>query len=151
MSRIFNIVVRAILQDEVCHTTFPSTLFPEPGLDHVSRPRRVQARAIPARRQTEPRRTRPAGRVRLRATASAAQHYIRLAAHIDISRICPGRHMATDSLWIVIASILATFDISKAIGDDGRVVEPSYEYVSALVRSVFFIPVHASRGFDVFV
>ncbi|KAF7345607.1 Cytochrome P450 [Mycena venus] len=48
-------------------------------------------------------------------------------------RICPGRHMAYSSLWLTIASILATFDIDKAVGDDGNVIEPSYEYFAAVV------------------
>ncbi|KAJ7235516.1 cytochrome P450 [Mycena rebaudengoi] len=48
-------------------------------------------------------------------------------------RICPGRHMAMSSLWISIASILAAFDISKAVGEDGNVVEPSYEYEPGMV------------------
>ncbi|KAJ6529442.1 cytochrome P450 [Mycena vulgaris] len=48
-------------------------------------------------------------------------------------RICPGRHMATSSVWLAVASILATFNITKAIGDDGKVIEPSHEYESALV------------------
>lgn len=34
-------------------------------------------------------------------------------------RICPGRHLAHDNIWIVIATILAVFSISKEIGDDG--------------------------------
>ncbi|KAJ7857906.1 cytochrome P450 [Mycena leptocephala] len=48
-------------------------------------------------------------------------------------RICPGRHMAQASVWINVVSILATFDIMKAIGEDGHVIEPTYEYFSALV------------------
>ncbi|KAJ7777076.1 cytochrome P450 [Mycena metata] len=48
-------------------------------------------------------------------------------------RVCPGRHMATSSVWIAIASILATFDITKAVEDDGRVIEPTYEYFPGLV------------------
>ncbi|KAJ7152976.1 cytochrome P450 [Mycena filopes] len=48
-------------------------------------------------------------------------------------RICPGRHLAQNSLWLTMASILAAFDISKAVDDDGKVIEPSYEYYSALV------------------
>ncbi|KAJ7873152.1 cytochrome P450 [Mycena leptocephala] len=48
-------------------------------------------------------------------------------------RVCPGRHMATSSVWITIASILATFDITKAVGEDGKVIEPDHEYFSALV------------------
>ncbi|KAF7343507.1 hypothetical protein MSAN_01971000 [Mycena sanguinolenta] len=48
-------------------------------------------------------------------------------------RICPGRHLANSSLWLTMASILATFDLKKAIAEDGSVIEPSYEYSSALV------------------
>ncbi|KAJ7235514.1 cytochrome P450 [Mycena rebaudengoi] len=48
-------------------------------------------------------------------------------------RICPGRHMAMSSLWISIASILAAFDISEAVGEDGNDVEPSYEYEPGIV------------------
>ncbi|KAJ7777025.1 cytochrome P450, partial [Mycena metata] len=50
-------------------------------------------------------------------------------------RICPGRHMATSSLWIAIAFILSTFDIGKATDDNGNVVEPSYEYFPGSISS----------------
>ncbi|KAJ7828242.1 cytochrome P450 [Mycena olivaceomarginata] len=43
-------------------------------------------------------------------------------------QICPGRYLANSSLWIAIVSILATFEISKAVGD-----EPTYEYSDGLV------------------
>ena len=36
--------------------------------------------------------------------------------------------MATDSIWIAVVSILAMFDITKEIGEDGRPIEPSYKY-----------------------
>ncbi|KAJ7654696.1 cytochrome P450 [Mycena polygramma] len=48
-------------------------------------------------------------------------------------RICPGRHMAHSSVWITIVSILATFDIAKAVDEDGRIIEPTHEYFTALV------------------
>jgi len=47
-------------------------------------------------------------------------------------RICPGRFMALSSLWIAIASIVAVFDISKAIDENGNEVPLSHEYISAL-------------------
>ncbi|KAJ7453509.1 cytochrome P450 [Mycena latifolia] len=50
-------------------------------------------------------------------------------------RICPGRHLATSSVWITIVSILATFDIQKAVDDMGNVIEPTGEYVSALISA----------------
>ncbi|KAJ7044390.1 cytochrome P450 [Mycena alexandri] len=48
-------------------------------------------------------------------------------------RICPGRNMATSSLWITIASVLSTFNISKATDDSGNVVELSHEYDPGLI------------------
>ncbi|KAJ6467859.1 cytochrome P450 [Mycena sanguinolenta] len=50
-------------------------------------------------------------------------------------RICPGRHMAISSIWITIVSLLATFDISKELGEDGCPIEPSYEYEDGVVFS----------------
>ncbi|KAJ7474296.1 hypothetical protein FB451DRAFT_1174801 [Mycena latifolia] len=38
-----------------------------------------------------------------------------------------------DSLWITIASILAAFDITKAVDDDGRVIEPTFDIVPGMV------------------
>ncbi|KAJ7498204.1 cytochrome P450 [Mycena galericulata] len=49
-------------------------------------------------------------------------------------RICPGRHMASSSVWISVVSVLSTFDITKAVGDDGQVIEPTHEYFPALIN-----------------
>ncbi|KAK6980638.1 O-methylsterigmatocystin oxidoreductase [Favolaschia claudopus] len=48
-------------------------------------------------------------------------------------RRCPGSHMAASSIFITIASILATYNIEKATDADGSVIEPRHEYVSGLV------------------
>ncbi|KAJ7113941.1 cytochrome P450 [Mycena epipterygia] len=50
-------------------------------------------------------------------------------------RICPGIHMALSSLWIMIASMLATMNINKAVDKDGKVIEPSYEYFQAMIST----------------
>ncbi|KAJ7108017.1 cytochrome P450 [Mycena crocata] len=50
-------------------------------------------------------------------------------------RLCPGRHMALSSLWIVVASMLATFEITKARDEHGREIEPSYEFDSGFINS----------------
>ncbi|KAJ7460270.1 cytochrome P450 [Mycena latifolia] len=50
-------------------------------------------------------------------------------------RVCPGRHLATSSVWITVVSILATFDINKAVDDMGNVIEPTGEYLSALISA----------------
>ncbi|KAJ7205516.1 cytochrome P450 [Mycena pura] len=48
-------------------------------------------------------------------------------------RMCPGRHFALSSVWITMTSILAAFDVSKAVDDAGNVVEPSYEYCAGQI------------------
>ncbi|KAH8118941.1 cytochrome P450 [Phellopilus nigrolimitatus] len=48
-------------------------------------------------------------------------------------RICPGRHLAMNSIFIAAASILATFDIKKAVDKDGKPVTPKGEYISSLI------------------
>ncbi|KAJ7607921.1 cytochrome P450, partial [Roridomyces roridus] len=48
-------------------------------------------------------------------------------------RFCPGQDLSLSILWITMASILATFDITKAVGEDGKVIEPSCDYSSAFV------------------
>ncbi|KAJ7483530.1 cytochrome P450 [Mycena latifolia] len=50
-------------------------------------------------------------------------------------RICPGKNMAMASLWITIASMLATLDIKKARDETGKEVEPSYEYFPGLISA----------------
>ena len=40
----------------------------------------------------------------------------------------PGRHFALSAIWIAVASILATYNITKDVDADGKVVEPSGEW-----------------------
>ncbi|EEB97879.1 hypothetical protein MPER_02709 [Moniliophthora perniciosa FA553] len=42
-------------------------------------------------------------------------------------RICPARILAFSSVWMVTASTLAVFNVSKAVDKNGRVIEPTYE------------------------
>ncbi|PIL25684.1 cytochrome P450 [Ganoderma sinense ZZ0214-1] len=48
-------------------------------------------------------------------------------------RICPGRHLAAASVWIGMTSVLSIFNLEKARGADGNIIEPSGEYISGLV------------------
>ncbi|KAJ7270424.1 cytochrome P450 [Mycena rebaudengoi] len=48
-------------------------------------------------------------------------------------RICPGKDMAQWSMWITVASILASFSISKSVDEKGIGIEPSGEYTSGLL------------------
>lgn len=48
-------------------------------------------------------------------------------------RVCAGKDMAWDTLWIMVASMLATFEISKATGDNGEVIEPPPGHTSEIL------------------
>ena len=41
--------------------------------------------------------------------------------------------MAFSAVWIAVASLLATLDIEKAVDENGNVIEPTHEYIPALV------------------
>ncbi|GBE78227.1 Multifunctional cytochrome P450 monooxygenase af510 [Sparassis crispa] len=48
-------------------------------------------------------------------------------------RICPGRWLATDSVWIAVATVAAAFNIAKALDEKGVPIEPEVEYTSTLL------------------
>jgi cytochrome P450 len=47
-------------------------------------------------------------------------------------RICVGKHLAEASVWIVVASMLATMNIEKAIDTDGKEITPEVELTNGL-------------------
>lgn len=49
-------------------------------------------------------------------------------------RRCPGMHLIESSLWIVMASMIATFDISKAVDEHGNMIEPEIVFDNAVFR-----------------
>jgi hypothetical protein len=51
-------------------------------------------------------------------------------------RQCPGRHMAQESVWLAVSSIIAAFDISKSVDENGNVIEPTHEYLQSLIWCV---------------
>jgi len=51
-------------------------------------------------------------------------------------RVCPGVHVAERSLYINISRVLWGFNISKKVGPDGKVIEPT----QAMVRGFMSVP-----------
>ncbi|KAF8056983.1 cytochrome P450 [Lyophyllum atratum] len=49
-------------------------------------------------------------------------------------RICPGRYLADSSLWIAMATILLTLEISKEIDEDGKEITPEVKFVTSVAR-----------------
>lgn len=43
-------------------------------------------------------------------------------------RICPGRFVAYESMWMAIATMLATLDITKCRDENGIEITPQEEY-----------------------
>ena len=52
-------------------------------------------------------------------------------------RICPGRFLGDTSVWLAMASIMATFDIRKVRDSAGREVTPPPEFLSGSVRYAY--------------
>jgi len=48
-------------------------------------------------------------------------------------RVCPGRWLAYDSIWIAVVSVLSVYNISTATDDEGVPVQPTAEYTSGLI------------------
>jgi hypothetical protein len=49
-------------------------------------------------------------------------------------RMCPGRFLALDTMWIVIASTLYCYRMDKALDSRGQEIEPRVEYTTGLIR-----------------
>ncbi|EHK46020.1 hypothetical protein TRIATDRAFT_152285 [Trichoderma atroviride IMI 206040] len=48
-------------------------------------------------------------------------------------RICPGRYISNDTIFITVARVLATFNITKATDKNGAFMEPKLEYSPGLI------------------
>lgn len=49
-------------------------------------------------------------------------------------RACAGKELAMSYLFITICSVLATFNIGKAVDENGKQVTPKDEYAGGLIR-----------------
>ncbi|KAF8965368.1 cytochrome P450 [Flammula alnicola] len=49
-------------------------------------------------------------------------------------RQCPGMNLVESSVWLLIASMLATLDIAKAVDEHGNTVEPVVEFDNPIFR-----------------
>jgi hypothetical protein len=45
-----------------------------------------------------------------------------------VERVCPGQYLGFASVWIVVATILAKFNISPAPDKDGKDIIPEIEF-----------------------
>ena len=48
-------------------------------------------------------------------------------------RLCAGKELAISSIWMAIVCILACFDVTRDVDEDGNEIDPSLEYTSGAV------------------
>lgn len=48
-------------------------------------------------------------------------------------RVCPGRYLALNSVWLSLASILAVFDLELPVDEFGQKIKPSGECTPGLI------------------
>lgn len=58
----------------------------------------------------------------------------------DNYRVCPGKHMGLSSLWINVASLLHSFNISEALDGAGNPIKPRVKYVPGVLKYVNILP-----------
>lgn len=56
-----------------------------------------------------------------------------------VSRVCTGQHLGDQSLWIAIASILASCNISNAYDKHGNVIVPEASMSDGVSRCAFVV------------
>ena len=56
----------------------------------------------------------------------------------DEDRLCPARNFADANIYLVLANMIATIDIVRAVDEQGREIVPEHAYKSGFVQSVFF-------------
>ncbi|KAK0475841.1 cytochrome P450 [Armillaria novae-zelandiae] len=49
-------------------------------------------------------------------------------------RLCPGRYLAEDNLWLAMASMLALFNFRMASGANGQPISPAIEFTSGVMN-----------------
>lgn len=56
--------------------------------------------------------------------------------HYSFISECPGKHLVDSSVWLLLVSMLATLDMSKAVDDLGQTIEPVVTYNNSIFRYV---------------
>jgi hypothetical protein len=62
-----------------------------------------------------------------------------LSGTLATPRICPGRHFALRTVYIIVACVLTVFDIEPALDEDGNLQLPKVEFDCTLIRYVLLL------------
>ena len=58
---------------------------------------------------------------------------IYLTEHLPTGRICPGRHLNDNSLYLIISCLLAVYDIKPPVDDQGNDIELKPEFTNGVI------------------
>ena len=70
------------------------------------------------------------GRRQVGTTIASVQYLIASSS----LRSCSGKNMALDTVWIAMATILAVFDIEKAVDENGNVITPAVAFRRSTIK-----------------
>lgn len=59
---------------------------------------------------------------------------VRGDVEVYFARCCPGADLIESSVWLLIASMITTLDIKKAVDGDGNMIEPIVRYSISTFR-----------------
>ena len=59
---------------------------------------------------------------------------MRLSPMTLIHRICPGRHMASATLWLAMTSVLSSFDIGEGKDLSGNEIDLDAAFSDGIIR-----------------
>ena len=68
---------------------------------------------------------------------------------VNACRICPGKHLALRTAYLVVVCVLTVFDIGPVLDKDGNPQMPKIEFDGAAVRYVFLVSlIHTAAEVD---
>lgn len=53
---------------------------------------------------------------------------------LDLSRRCPGANLVDSSVWLLIASVIATMNITNPVDKTGKPIEPEFVFDNFIFR-----------------
>ena len=55
---------------------------------------------------------------------------------LGLRRACQGRVLGENNVWLVLSRLVATMDIRKEVGSDGKEITPVLKYRTGIVKYV---------------
>ena len=60
-------------------------------------------------------------------------YHIYITKYLPTGRICPGRHLSDNSMYLIASCLLAVYDIKPPVDDQGNIIELKPEFTNGLL------------------